>query len=148
MSKQSDKVKKWRENCKKRIVESMGGQCVVCGYNRCNTSLALHHLDSNEKDFGMGQVRANPKSWSKIVNELRKCVLVCHNCHYEIHEELITLPKGHTIFNEEFVDYKELEKTAILDKCLICDKLKPEHKKLCSNKCSLAYANTFNKNHE
>lgn len=42
---------------------------------------------------------ANPKSWSKIVNELRKCVLVCYNCHYEIHEELITLPKDFVVIN-------------------------------------------------
>ena len=50
----------------------MGGSCVCCGYKKCDAALALHHLDPNEKDFSLGSIRANCKSWAEIVEELRK----------------------------------------------------------------------------
>lgn len=145
MSKNSEEVKKWRANCKNRIVDAMGGSCVVCGYMKCNSSLVLHHLDPSKKEFGLGSIRANPKKWSTIVEEIKKCVLVCHNCHYEIHEGVTFLPETYATFDPKFEDYKELEKTVPLTKCLMCDTLKPEYKKMCSNRCTLAYANTFKK---
>src|ERR1700688_4794367 len=101
MSKQSEKVKRWRKRCKERIIEAMGGQCCVCGYNRCQWALALHHLDPAQKDFGLGTIRANAKSWASIVEELRKCVLVCNNCHAEIHEGMVVVPNDAPRFNEK-----------------------------------------------
>lgn len=137
MSKQSDKVKRWRKNCKARIITAFGGKCCVCGYDKCQRSLALHHIDPNEKDFSFGQIRANPKNWSNLVEELRKCVLVCHNCHCEIHENLIDVPSNAPRFNENFADYKSLEeKIEELTPCLICNKMKPAYLKNCSYECS------------
>lgn len=134
MSSESEKVKLWRLNTKKRIVESMGGECQICGYNRCLSNLSLHHKDPTKKDFGLGGVRANPKSWSKIIEELRKCVLLCHICHTEIHEKLISLPENVSSFNEEYAIYTT--KNLSLDKCIICEALKPKRQKTCSLKCS------------
>jgi hypothetical protein len=85
MSKNSEAVKKWRHKCKLRIVESMGGKCQCCGYDKCTQALDLHHLDPTEKEMGLGGIRANPKSWESIVQELRKCVLLCNRCHQEVH---------------------------------------------------------------
>lgn len=138
MSKQSETVKKWRSSCKSRIIEAMGGACCVCAYNKCAASLALHHLDSNEKDFGLGDIIANPVNWKTIVEELRKCVLVCQNCHGEIHANVSSVPESAPKFNEVFADYKELERQSKihLNKCNICGKLKPTHKKYCSHSCA------------
>ena len=133
MSKSSEAVKRWRKKTKERIVESFGGQCCVCGYNRCTSALALHHLDPNEKEMSLGAIRANPKSWKKIVEELRKCVLVCHNCHSEIHSGFIDIPKDVNMFDESFIDYKEESKQT---PCVICGKLKPERQITCSYKCA------------
>lgn len=108
MSKQSDRVKRWRKRCKERIITAMGGSCCICKYNKCQSSLALHHLDPKKKDFRFGGIRANPKSWDKIVDELRKCVLVCHNCHNEIHEGMTKVPLNAPKFNEEWKDYSKI----------------------------------------
>jgi hypothetical protein len=83
MKSKKEAVKLWRQKTKERIVEAFGSSCAICGYNKYNGSLALHHLDPNKKDFGFGKIRANPKSWETIVQELRKCIMVCHNCHSE-----------------------------------------------------------------
>jgi hypothetical protein len=138
MSKQSEKVKRWRKACKARIIKAMGGGCCVCGYNKCQSALALHHLDPNEKDFGLGVIRANVKSWATIVNELRKCILVCHICHCEIHEGLISVPNNAPKFDEKFADYKALEVGAedIMTPCPVCQKLKPADLKNCSLACA------------
>lgn len=52
------------------MVESMGGKCYVCSYDRCNWSLVFHHLDPSKKDIEIGKIRANPRSWDKIIIEL------------------------------------------------------------------------------
>lgn len=61
-------------------VEALGGKCRICGYDRL-AGLQFHHLDPREKDFNLGS-RVSGKAWEA---ELKKCVLVCANCHAEIH---------------------------------------------------------------
>jgi len=85
MSSRSEAVKKWRRNTKERIITAMGGKCACCGYNKCHDAMDLHHLNPNEKEFSFAAIRANPKNWDSIVQELRKCVLLCNRCHREIH---------------------------------------------------------------
>lgn len=102
----SQKVKDWRVRTKARIVESMGGKCVCCGYNKYQGALEPHHLDPALKKFGFGSIRANPIRWLLICEELRKCVLVCSNCHKEVEAGIRTLPKDVARFNEDFVEYK------------------------------------------
>lgn len=80
-------VKSFRKKNKERAIEYKGGKCVKCGYNKCNSALEFHHIDPNEKDFSVSQ-NMN-MSWDKIKKELDKCILVCSNCHREIHEELL-----------------------------------------------------------
>lgn len=80
-----------RREIKNQLVDYKGGACVICGYNKSFRSLHFHHLDPNEKDFTLG------RKWGKlgfndmIKKELDKCILVCANCHGEIHEGLIKL---------------------------------------------------------
>lgn len=136
MSKNSERVKLWRVTTKERMVESMGGRCVVCGYNKCNDALEFHHLESDKKDFGFGGLRSNIKGWKKIIEELRKCVLLCSNCHKEVHSSRCDteVPKDAARFNEEYADYKVMEKLKTY--CPICGKEKPSYNKTCSRKCS------------
>ena len=143
MSSQSEAVKRWRKVSKKRIIDAMGGKCCVCGYNRCQEALALHHLDPSKKDISLGGVRANPKCWNSIVVELRKCVLICHVCHTEVHCNISRVPDNAPKFNEEFADYKQVqrqikesEKLLNQTPCLLCGMLKPEFQKYCSYQCS------------
>ena len=57
----------------------------IGGYDKCIEALAFHHLDPMEKDFNIGG-----KSWAieTLKKEADKCILVCHNCHTEIHQGL------------------------------------------------------------
>jgi hypothetical protein len=105
MSKSSKAVIEWRKRTKARIVESMGGKCSICGYSRCDEVLELHHLEPEKKKFGFSSIRANPKAWETIVTELRKCVLLCSNCHKEV-EAGHAKVENKQYFIESYVDTK------------------------------------------
>lgn len=132
MTKNSNRVKTWRNNTKDRIIKAFGSSCAVCGYSRCNNALELHHLDPTEKEFSFGGIRANPKSWDKIVVELRKCMLLCANCHREYHAGILVIPDEIKLFNEEYADYRIPEGTHHICACGI---IIPITKKFCSEKC-------------
>lgn len=78
-----EKVKNHRQKLKDKAVEYKGGKCEKCGYDKCNWAFDFHHLDPNEKDFGLSTY--STLSWDKIKKELDKCIMVCANCHREIH---------------------------------------------------------------
>jgi len=137
MSKTSEAVKRWRRATKNRIVEAMGNKCQCCGYNKCQEALELHHLNPEEKEISFGSIRANPISWPKIVEELKKCVLVCSNCHKEIHSKTISVPENIAKFDESYADYKVSKKlNEPITCCPVCGKEKESVRKYCSLKCS------------
>jgi hypothetical protein len=74
---------------KHQSIEYKGGKCKVCGYNKYYGALEFHHLNPNEKDFGISAARSF--NFEKIKKELDKCVLVCSNCHREIHSGITTV---------------------------------------------------------
>lgn len=78
----------YRKKIKIQLVEYKGGKCENCGYNKCLDALDFHHRDPNKKDFGIG---GKTKSIDKMKKEADKCVLVCANCHREIHAGLIKI---------------------------------------------------------
>ena len=133
MSYNSDKVKAWRKRTKKRIIEAMGGGCVICNYSLSQRALDLHHLNPGEKEFGFGKIMASPKSWEKLVPELRKCILLCCRCHAEVHDGLNEIPKEPAMFNEAFVSYKKEKE---MDECPVCKGQKPIVNKTCSLSCA------------
>ena len=135
MSRGSEAVKKWRERTKSRLVESMGGKCVCCGYNRCNDALQFHHLKPEDKGFSFGGARANIISWDRIVKEIKKCVMICSNCHFEIHCGFTVVPENACRFNEDYEDYKR-DKIIETDICPICNGEKPTYLITCSRVCA------------
>lgn len=74
----------FRQRRKFNLVEYKGGKCEICGYNKCLDSLHFHHLDKKEKDFGISE-KGTTRSWEIHKSEVDKCILVCANCHHEIH---------------------------------------------------------------
>ena len=129
-------VQSWRRRTKERIVQAFGGACGICGYNKCTDSLALHHLNPKEKDFSLGKIRANIISWQRIVLELRKCVMICHNCHSEVHNGITKVPSNINRFDESYADYKKLEEKQKMDECPICGTMKPIYQITCSYECA------------
>lgn len=77
-------VSERRRKLKDMAIEYKGGKCEKCGYNKCNGALEFHHLNPEEKDFSIS-TSGTTKSFERIKKEIDKCILVCANCHREIH---------------------------------------------------------------
>ena len=67
-----------------------GNKCARCGYDRCIEALEFHHTDPTKKDFGVSS-KGYTRNWKRVQEELDKCVMLCANCHREVHAELAAL---------------------------------------------------------
>ena len=75
-----------RHAVKKACIKRKGGKCEICGYDKCIYALEFHHLDPMEKEFNIGAYTGNMNvNLEAVFNEVDKCILVCANCHREIH---------------------------------------------------------------
>ncbi len=79
----AESVARRRRKVKEILVAEAGGRCWQCGYDKCLAALAFHHLDPAEKSFGIAQ-RGRTKAMAELRGEVRKCALLCANCHAEI----------------------------------------------------------------
>lgn len=71
-----------------KAIAAFGSKCCFCGYSKCNKAFDFHHVEPTLKKF---ELCSNwSRGWEEIVNELKKCIMVCRNCHAEIHQRLIT----------------------------------------------------------
>lgn len=72
---------------KLELIEYKGGKCEICGYNKNIAALEFHHIDSSTKCFNIdGRLLAN-KKMDELIEEVNKCMLLCSNCHKEVHHE-------------------------------------------------------------
>ena len=69
---------------KKLLIEHFGGKCVTCGYDRCPAGFDFHHIIPEEKEFSIGQSCGN-FAYERLLKEAEKCMLLCSNCHRELH---------------------------------------------------------------
>lgn len=72
-----------QRDLKRKAIEYKGGKCEKCGYCKCSAALEFHHKNPEEKEFAIGKTRS--QSRKRIQPELDKCMLLCSNCHKEIH---------------------------------------------------------------
>ena len=83
-------VSKHRRVNRQKLVTYKGGKCSICGYNKCIGALDLHHIDDSKKEFTISD-HGLTLGCDKIVAEADKCVLLCANCHREVHAGIIEL---------------------------------------------------------
>lgn len=81
------------------LIEEFGGGCSVCGYNKNLSALEFHHLEN--KKFQLDARRLSNNSLKTIREEVVKCILLCSNCHQELHNPHLEIYK---------LKYGELEK--------------------------------------
>jgi len=79
----SEAVVRWRRKVKALLVDEAGGNCAICGYDRCVAALHFHHLDPSTKSFGLARKGAT-RRLDLLRAEISKCVLLCGNCHAEV----------------------------------------------------------------
>ena len=84
-------VAKRRMKIREMAVRYKGGHCQACGYSKCLGALEFHHPDPSQKDFSISKDGLT-RSWDRVRTEIEKCVLVCANCHREIHAGITQLP--------------------------------------------------------
>lgn len=79
------KVKEWKISYRKKlksIINTYKKECCIC-YEDFNQALDFHHI--NEKNISVGRACAKLKSESIIVEEIKKCIVLCSNCHRKYH---------------------------------------------------------------
>lgn len=54
--------------------------CKICGDKRPEV-LAFHHKDQEQKNIGISQAINRLWKWSRILSEIKKCDILCANCH-------------------------------------------------------------------
>lgn len=69
------------------IKRASGGKCCKCGYDKCLEALDFHHTDPTVKIDDVSTMLAE-RGKMAASEEAKKCILVCRNCHTEIHVEL------------------------------------------------------------
>lgn len=121
---------RWTE----RKIEAMklfGSKCCRCGYCRNYAALEFHHLDAKEKDFAW--VKLRQLSWDQIIKELKKCILLCANCHREEHWPDAVFEKHEDRKIQSFLNRtNEIKPTGLCPQC----GLDVYQTKYCSVKCS------------
>lgn len=87
----SEAVARRRRKVKEILIAEHGGKCQLCGYDRCIAALEFHHLDPEQKRFGIAQ-RGITRALDEVRKEAAKCILLCANCHAEVEVGLVILP--------------------------------------------------------
>lgn len=127
----SKSVQKSQRRKKIHAIEQFGGKCSVCGYDKCINALEFHHTENKKEEPSYIIFRW---SWERALKELEKCILVCANCHREIH------------FQEIDLDYKVHKKVFYEKECKYCKKIfstSIETQKFCSKICHLYTVKKF-----
>ena len=70
---------------KQRLLVIKGNKCEQCGYGKNTAALEFHHIDPAEKSFQLDLRSLSNRKWVVIEAEAAKCVLLCSNCHAELH---------------------------------------------------------------
>lgn len=73
-------------NITKRIYYDIkdSATCQVCGEGR-SPALTFHHLSGFSKDVSVSKMVRDGYSLDTMLEEMRKCALLCENCHRCIH---------------------------------------------------------------
>jgi len=101
------------------LIESKGGCCELCGYNKNLASLEFHHKDPSIKDFQLDLRKLSNSKMVDLLSEVEKCQLLCANCHRETHSPELEIEKVKLYINE--IDNSVLNKIIYgKPKCLDC----------------------------
>lgn len=91
---------------KVKAIRILGGKCINCNESSIH-KLCFHHVNFNNKENNISKLKYN--RWSILENELNKCIILCNNCHTELHHS----QKVNTSFKEEnkkiYLEYKGID---------------------------------------
>lgn len=123
MKVENEYKRKLRRRKKERAIQLLGGKCQLCGYEKCMGSLDFHHTSDKEDELA----RMWSRPWKMIEVELKKCILLCANCHRELH-----------YIPDNDIQLKNLRRIWVKKTCPICQRLYDttvDDQVYCSNAC-------------
>lgn len=125
-------VKEWRKRTKEYLVKGFGGKCACCRIEHHPAAYDFHHVDPGEKDFAISTIKG--RGWSKIVEEIQKCVMLCCLCHRLHHAGVLDIPLDSPRFDKSLCGYEKRIK--MYDSCPVCGGEKETRRVTCSRKCA------------
>ena len=60
-------------------IDKLGGECVVC---KTTSNLEFDHIDASQKEYNIAKILST-HSKLKVESEMKKCQLLCKECHLE-----------------------------------------------------------------
>ena len=111
---------------KYELVKLKGGKCEICGYDKNYCGFDFHHVTPNEKEFQLDSRHLSNTSIEKLTEEANKCMLVCSNCHRELH-------------NPDFEKEKVLERIEIINDKHISIHAKNNKRQAICKKCGIEF---------
>lgn len=127
-------IHRWK--MKEKALKYKGNKCSQCGYDKCSSALEFHHENENEKEFSISHTNAK---WDLLKQELDKCILVCANCHREIHYKQNESKKAEVLKRREIIRLSQTESQIPKRKCNKCDNLfqpKTKEQIFCCKACT------------
>ena len=83
-----------RQNKKLFLMSIVGYNCWNCNYggeSKYFPLLDMHHVNPSNKKFQLSSTYIATLSNEEIVEEAKKCILLCNRCHMEYHYEIGTI---------------------------------------------------------
>ena len=122
---------------KLELIKTKGGKCEICGYDKNIAALEFHHLNPSEKSFQLDARSLGNTTVEKLLKESDKCILVCANCHREIHNENLDKSNIYNLLNEMTSKHIKLTHKKKTSVCKHCGKEFPysKGKIYCSDEC-------------
>jgi NAD-dependent dihydropyrimidine dehydrogenase PreA subunit len=99
MSKGKDDIE-FRKRVKIALVKAFGGKCQRCGEEHSVGVFDFHHLNPNEKSFGLGS-GSTTRAKSSYAEEAKKCVMLCANCHRYVENDGVDVSNLVCAFDEK-----------------------------------------------
>ena len=121
-----------RKNIKKVAVDMLGNKCFYCGESYPLCVYDFHHVQKKVVEISRIMSTLNRmtlNSFINLIDEMKKCVLLCSNCHRQVESGLIEI-------NESPVYDLSILKRTFCNDCPICGNIKLVNYVTCSVKCS------------
>lgn len=133
----SERLKFTNNAWKKEFIRLRGGSCQLCGYDKTIQALEFHHINPDEKTMVLNHECSG--NYLRKVEEMKKCALICANCHREVHYGLVDaalIRLDNSLIDSKIQYLKNYEKENFEDNdkktiCPICGGKKSSSSKMC-----------------
>lgn len=139
MKTNAQKVSDFRRNRKQLLVAYCGNKCQLCGYDKSMRALNFHHIDETQKSYGI-TAQGTCHNIDRDIEEVHKTILLCANCHAEVHDGLYTKEElfKKQFFNEQVIEeYKKNREPKPKNKCKKCGKEISPNAEFCEICCKI-----------